>query len=456
MAQTGARTLIHFGAVDWHAEVWLNGTRVGEHKGGYDPFTFDITGVLTASGEQELVVAVRDGTDVGYQPRGKQVREPRGIWYTSVTGIWRTVWLETVPSSSIESLRIDPDVDAGSVSVHAVVRGAANDLRARITVLDDNVAVGRAEGDAGAAIQADVPRAKLWSPSAPFLYDLRVELIRDGRTVDAVTSYFGMRKIGIGKGPDGFQRLLLNGRPLFQYGPLDQGWWPDGLYTAPSDAALRYDVEVTKRLGFNMARKHVKVEPARWYYHCDRLGVLVWQDFPNGDRHIRSDQPDLERSAESAANFRREYRAMIDSLRNHPCIVVWVPFNEGWGQFETDKILAWTKEYDPSRLVDGPSGWTDRGTGDIHDMHRYPGPAMPTPEERRAVVLGGVRRPRAPRGRTPLVEQAELGIPDVHVDRATPRQLPSAPPAPQAAHSETDSPPRSTRRRPTWKARSTD
>ena len=205
---------------------------------------------------------------------------------------------------------------------------------------------------------------------------------------DTVESYFGMRKIEVRRDEDGFNRLFLNNKSLFQFGPLDQGWWPDGLYTAPTDEALRYDIEVTKKLGFNMCRKHVKVEPARWYYWCDKLGLMVWQDMPNGDRHIGGNQPDLKRSAESAANYRREWKEVIDAYGNHPCIVAWVPFNEGWGQFETNKVLAWTKRYDPTRLLDGPSGWTDRGQGDMHDMHRYPGPAMPTPEEKRAVVLG--------------------------------------------------------------------
>jgi hypothetical protein len=197
-----------------------------------------------------------------------------------------------------------------------------------------------------------------------------------------------MRKISLGKDKNGRQRLFLNNKPLFHFGPLDQGWWPDGLYTAPTDAALRFDIEMTKKLGFNMARKHVKVEPSRWYYHCDRLGLMVWQDMPSGDRHIGGKSADLERSPESAAIYRRELKAMIDTKHNHPCIVTWVPFNEGWGQFDTDKTLAWVKKYDPTRLVDGPSGWTDRGTGDIHDVHYYPGPGTAKLEAGRAVVLG--------------------------------------------------------------------
>jgi hypothetical protein len=258
-------------------------------------------------------------------------------------------------------------------------------------------AVARAEGvvvaeaastAAGAELVLEIPDARLWSPDSPFLYDLEVELRRHGEPMDAVGSYFGMRKITLGKDEAGINRLLLNNEPLFQYGTLDQGWWPDGLYTAPTDEALRSDIEILKDLGFNMTRKHVKVEPARWYYHCDRLGLLVWQDMPNGDSHIGRGDPDLERTEESAQNYMRELRELIDLLHNQPSVVVWVPFNEGWGQFDTGGVLSWVKEYDPTRLVDGPSGWSDRGSGDIHDIHSYPGPAMVDPEPDRAVVLG--------------------------------------------------------------------
>ena len=390
----GNRALLHFGAVDWHATVWVNGIQVGEHKGGYTPFTFDVTEVLVDEGEQEIVVSVWDPTDAGFQPVGKQVSEPHGIWYTAVTGIWQTVWFESVPSSSIASLVITPDIDADVLQVRAMVRGpdgvdmAVSGLEVRAEALDGDRVVASASGGAGDEIELELADAKLWSPDSPFLYDLKVELQRDGETVDAVDSYFGMRKIALGKDESGINRLMLNNEPLFQYGTLDQGWWPDGLYTAPTDAALRSDVEVLKQLGFNMTRKHVKIEPARWYYHCDKLGLLVWQDMPNGDGHIGREDRDLERSEESANNYMRELGEMIDLLRNQPSIVVWVPFNEGWGQFNTDGIMDWVREYDSSRLVDGPSGWTDRGSGDIYDIHAYPGPAMPEPESARAVVLG--------------------------------------------------------------------
>lgn len=394
--KSGQRLLLHFEASDWRTTVYVNGQEVGEHTGGYTPFAFDITDKVKG-GRNELVVSVWDPTDGGYQPRGKQVRNPEGIWYTSVTGIWGTVWLEPVNASHIESVKVTPDVDGGAVKVEVTARSAGETTGLAITVKDGSSTVataevqvaGQAAGRVSASATVRVPNAKPWSPDSPHLYGLTIAQTVGGKTTDEVESYFGMRKIEIRKDPvDGFNRLYLNGAALFQFGPLDQGWWPDGLYTAPTDEALRYDIEVTRQLGFNMARKHVKVEPRRWYYWADKLGLLVWQDMPNGDRHIGSNDPDITRTAESAANYEREWKAIMDTLHNHPCIVVWVPFNEGWGQFDTHRILAWTKQYDPTRLVDGPSGWTDRGSGDMHDMHNYPGPNMPKPEPVRAVVLG--------------------------------------------------------------------
>ncbi len=380
--------LLHFGAVDWETTVWVNGKKTGEHRGGYDPFTIDVTAAISEAAEQDLLVSVWDPTDAGYQPRGKQVREPEGIWYTSVTGIWQTVWLEPVPKASIASLKLLPDIDQQLLRITAQGRGASDSYQVRAEALEGGAVIGEAIGRAGREFTLRIPEPKLWSPDSPFLYGLRVSLHDGTQQIDSITSYFGMRKIAVARDDRGVNRLFLNNQPLFQFGPLDQGWWPDGLYTAPTDDALAFDIEATKELGFNMARKHVKVEPDRWYFHCDRLGLLVWQDLPNGDRHIRPDEPDIQRSPESAENYRRELQAMIDFLHNHPSIVAWVPFNEGWGQFDTNAILAWTKEYDPSRLVDGPSGWSDRGEGDMVDIHSYPGPAMPALEENRAAVLG--------------------------------------------------------------------
>lgn len=371
----GQRLLLHFGAVDWQAVVWLNGTRLGEHSGGYDPFTFDATSALKP-GENELIVAVWDPTDSGAQPRGKQVLQPNGIWYTAVTGIWQTVWLETVPAVYIQGMKIVPDLDRRAV----LVTVQASEVRpVRVEALWEGRAVSQAEGHSGEVVTITMDNPKLWWPDEPNLYDLRVTLLEGERTLDEVRGYFGMRKIEVAKDEHGIPRLMLNGKAVFQFGPLDQGWWPDGLYTAPCDEALRYDIEMTKKYGMNMARKHVKCEPERWYYWCDRLGLLVWQDMPSGDSG---------RNAASKANFRRELQAMIDARRNHPSIVVWVPFNEGWGQHDTCDTVAWIKEYDPSRLVNEASGWTDNGCGDLSDMHNYPGPGMRPVEERRASVLG--------------------------------------------------------------------
>ncbi|HYW78787.1 MAG TPA: glycoside hydrolase family 2, partial [Thermoguttaceae bacterium] len=280
----GGRLLLHFGAVDWHAVVWINGQKVGEHRGGYDPFSFDITDALKTDGPQELVVGVWDPTDSSTQPRGKQIREPGGIWYTPVTGIWQTVWLEPVPAVYVRSLRITPDIDRGEVRITLDTVGPIDDAQIWATALDGDREIATTKGRIGDELVLKIPDTKLWSPDSPFLYGLRVGMAGKATdAVDTVESYFGMRKISLGKDAAGHTRLLLNNRPLFQYGPLDQGWWPDGLYTAPTDEALRHDIEVTRQLGFNMIRKHVKVEPQRWYYHCDRLGMLVWQDMPNGN-----------------------------------------------------------------------------------------------------------------------------------------------------------------------------
>jgi galactose mutarotase len=369
----GGRLLLHFGAVDWEAVIYLNGRKVGEHRGGYDPFTCDVTDAVRP-GVQELVVSVWDPTDRGPQPRGKQVLSPGGIWYSAVTGIWQTVWLEPVPATYVRGLVITPDVDAGTVRVRVESEGAQSAPNVRVAVLDGRDRVAEGGGAAGAELTIPVPRAKLWSPRDPFLYGLRVSLAGG----DAVTSYFGMRKIAVGADGAGFNRLLLNGRPLFELGTLDQGWWPDGLYTAPTDSALRYDLETLRRLGFNLIRKHVKVEPERWYWWCDRLGMLVWQDMPSGNNDTPAGRDD----------FGAELGRVVDALRNHPSIVMWVPFNEGWGQHDTDRYVAWLKTHDPTRLVDDASGWSDRRVGDVVDMHDYPGPGMPALEPGRAAVLG--------------------------------------------------------------------
>lgn len=387
----GNRVLLHFGAVDWKADIWVNDVKAGSHTGGYTPFSIDITDALK-SGENSLTVRVWDGTDTGFQPRGKQVRKPSGIWYTSVTGIWQTVWLEPVPEQHIRNLRTTPDLDAGCIRVLAegVDRGVVE-----VSLSADGRRVASARALAGSEVEIPVPGARLWTPDDPYLYDLEVSLIHDGKTLDRVKSYCAMRKVGVTSGKDGILRLTLNDKPIFMYGPLDQGWWPDGLYTAPTDEALAFDVQKTKDWGFNLIRKHVKVEPARWYYHCDRLGILVWQDMPSGDLHGSWQNTrwyqgtEFVRSTDSEACYRKEWREIMDYLYSQPCIVAWVPFNEGWGQFKTLEITAWTKQHDPSRLVNSASGGNHfLGAGDILDLHNYPQPDMYLYDANRVNVLG--------------------------------------------------------------------
>jgi len=380
------RMLLHFGASDWETHVFVNDEYVGMHQGGYDPFSFDITDALSGDGEQTIEVTVWDPTDKGNQPVGKQTHNPRSIWYTAVSGIWQTVWLETVPDTYIQDLNVTPQVDQERAKIEADVAGATSEHRVRAVVSTDDGEVTRTTGLSQNRLFAEWDDPRLWSPDDPFLYDLEVHLLDgEGNVVDQVTSYVGMRSVSVAEAQDGHMRLFLNGEPIFHIGPLDQGWWPDGLYTAPTDEALKHDIEVTKELGYNMLRKHVKVEPQRFYYWADKLGVLVWQDMPNPD--IEPGQIP-ERSPEAIEQFKDEYKGMIDALDHYPSIVMWVPYNEGWGQDQTREIVEWTENYDPTRLVNNASGWTDRGVGDVHDEHHYPGPGMPEPEENRAVVLG--------------------------------------------------------------------
>jgi beta-galactosidase/beta-glucuronidase len=380
--------LLHFGAVDWEATVWVNGRKLGTHRGGYDPFDFDITGALRPTGQQELIVGVFDPSDAGTQPRGKQVRKPHSIWYTSTTGIWQTAWIEPVPEAHITSLRMVPDLKAGKLRVTATGTPKTAGRQVQIAASAGDQRVATAAGAVGQTIELAIPNARAWSPADPFLYGLTISLSGGDGKADTLESYFGMRDVAVGKDDKGVQRLLLNGRPLFQFGPLDQGFWPDGLYTAPSDEAQRYDLEVTRRLGFNMVRKHVKVEPERWYYWCDKLGLLVWQDMPSGDRSVDSGKGEIQRTAESARQFETELDRLVETHANHPSIVMWVVFNEGWGQYDTRRLTEHVKQLDPSRLVCCASGWNDMPAGDVHDIHKYPGPAAPMPEERRAAVLG--------------------------------------------------------------------
>jgi len=383
------RVLLNFEAVDWETRVWVNGREAGSHRGGYDPFVLDITDHLKKRGDQRIVVSVWDPIDEGTQPRGKQVKNPRGIWYTSVTGIWATVWREPGPQTYISGIEIRPDVDKSAVQVKVRASDAARSLPVELSVLGEGEARFNAEGKTGEEISIPLANPRLWSPDSPFLYGLTITLTaRAAKNIDTIDSYFGLRKISLGTDERGVLRLFLNNAPLFQFGPLDQGWWPDGLYAAPSDAALRYDIEILKDLGFNMMRKHVKVEPRRFYYWCDKLGLMVWQDMPSGDAYIRGNDPDIQRTEESARQYEQEFSSVIKALFNHPSIVMWVCFNEGWGQFDTPRIVDWVRSFDSTRLVDAASGWADRGVGDVVDVHEYPGPKAPANEMRRAAVLG--------------------------------------------------------------------
>lgn len=395
-AWKGKRVLLHFDAVDWETTVWLNGKELGTHKGMHDPFTFDITDALK-DGKGELVVRVWDPTDKGSQPLGKQIHNPHGIWYTPVTGIWQTVWMEPVVEDGIQRVEITAD-STGKFVAH-VIGGKKDDSCAISISRNGNPVAGTAVGKpVGEPRTVQIEKPDLWTPDAPNLYDVKVSLKRGDEWVDTVQTYCTFRSVSVGKDADGVQRLLLNGKPLFQYGPLDQGWWPDGLLTPPSDEAMKYDLEVLKKVGFNMLRKHIKVEPSRYYYHCDKLGLLVWQDMPSaisrapGKKHFiqpgqKTDADDQFSDAEKK-QWRAELKAMIDHLRGFGCIYCWVPFNEGWGQHDVNNTLKWVKEYDPTRPVNGPSGWEDRGYGDMKDAHIYPGPGMFPVMKDRVSVLG--------------------------------------------------------------------
>ena len=390
----GKNVLLNFGAVDWKADVWVNDIKIGSHTGGYTPFSFDITPFLTKAASQKLVVKVWDGTDNGFQPRGKQVSKPNGIWYTPVTGIWQTVWLEPVAAKRIEHIQTVPDIDKSQVAVSVQTKGATYGDVVEVKLFDGTKEIAVSKATSGEKLELSVPDAKLWSPESPFLYTMKVSVVSNGVVTDQVNSYFAMRKVSTKRDKNGIVRLELNNKAYFQFGPLDQGWWPDGLYTAPTDEALKYDIQKTKDFGFNMIRKHVKVEPARWYTHCDQLGILVWQDMPSGDRspqwqnHHYFNGTEMKRSAESEANYRKEWKEIMDYLYSNPCIVTWVPFNEAWGQFKTAEVVEWTKMYDPSRLVNPASGGNHYPVGDMLDLHNYPGPDMYLYDGQRPTVLG--------------------------------------------------------------------
>ena len=381
----GKRTILHFGAVDWKCRVFINNNLVVEHTGGYVPFSADITDALV-DGENEMIVRVYDPTDANWQDRGKQVRESKGFWYTATSGIWQTVWLEPVDDIYVKNIKMTPDIDSGILKLSTFFDGDA--LVKAIVKEDDRIVFAGEINKNDALIK--IPNPHLWSPEDPFLYDIAIALCNEnGNIYDTVTSYFGMRKFSIGYDDKRIPRLCLNNKPYFQNGLLDQGYWSDGGLTAPCDEALIFDIKAMKDLGFNMLRKHIKVEPQRWYYHCDRLGMIVWQDMVCGaekiDNFVVGFLPNIGIRKANDSNYalfkvapeecRREHeKAMyetIDNLYNFPSIGCWVPFNEAWGQFDAKRIGEQVKAYDPSRIVDHASGWHDQGGPEINSMHRY-------------------------------------------------------------------------------------
>ncbi len=382
-APPGGRVLLHFGAVDQMCTVWVNGHEVGSHTGGYLPFTLDVTGLLTRSGNELLEVRVRDLSETGVHARGKQRLDRGKIWYTAQSGIWQTVWMEAVPASYVESLVLTPHLERDELEVTVIAGGQPSDGPARVVVSTSSTTVAEATIPAGVAARIPLTEVHPWSPADPHLYDLEVTL-----GDDRVTSYAAMRSFDVGQDDAGHARLLLNGEPVAHVGVLDQGYWPDGLLTPPSDDAMVHDLETMKSLGFTMLRKHAKVEPLRWYAHCDRLGMLVWQDIVNGGaryRALTTTRPATKRAwvpdrlhrlygrhdRAGRVEFRREVRETVELLRNVVSLAVWTPFNEGWGQFDANKIARWVADTDPTRQVNHTSGWVDQGGGDIRSFHAY-------------------------------------------------------------------------------------
>ena len=391
--------ILHFGAVDYRSTLYINGQEVGTHVGGNDPFSYNITPFLNGEKKlQELELSVWDPTDTGTQPRGKQTLRPRGIWYSAVSGIWQTVWLEAVEKTHINQININSDIDHRKIKIDLGLKNSEGNEKFSIKISQGGAPIVNQIFDSNQHLNIEIPNPKLWSPNQPHLYDVEVNVTRNGVSIDKISSYFAMRKIALGKDKNGFTKLFLNNQELFHFGTLDQGWWPDGLLTPPSRDAMVYDMKVLKDLGFNTIRKHLKVEPAIFYYEADKLGFLLWQDMPSGflhnhhpDQHVRpGDKDDWDRPSETAKLFKEEWKNIIDHLKFFSSVVVWVPFNEGMGQFQSREITKWTMKYDPTRLVNGISGWQDRGVGHFIDLHQYPGPGMepPSQNEGRAVVLG--------------------------------------------------------------------
>lgn len=405
-AWKGKRLMLNFEAVDWQADVIVNDIQVGRHTGGYTHFSFDITPYLK-SGDNTLVVRVEDSTDNDFQPRGKQVRTPSGIWYTAVSGIWQSVWIEPVAKAHVADYYAVSDIKAGKVDVTVTTEGALEGDVVKVELLEGGVGystdnasgkvIARGKTVPGGTVTLPVEDPRLWSPDSPYLYGLRVSVVRGGKTIDAVNGYTAMREVSLFVKNKNTRLMALNGQPLFQFGPLDQGWWPDGLYTAPTDEALRFDIQKTKDFGFNMIRKHIKVEPSRWFYHCDQIGMMVWQDMPSfaGNNlnkwgiHNYGEGTDFPATPMTKANYYKEWGEIIAQVRKFPCVVMWVPFNEAWGQFDTKAVVDFTRAQDPTRLINMSSGGSwEPDCGDIMDNHHYPYPAMYLWETKMANVVG--------------------------------------------------------------------
>ena len=379
--------ILHFEAVDYEAKVWVDGKYVGIHKGGYDHFQFDIAGFLNKDEKHEIKLVVWDPTNEGSQPIGKQALPAirNRTKYTATSGIWQTVWLEPTNEVAIESIKIIPNIDNGTISLQTKVVGATQGARIKIQAFDQGKEIASSIAAIGEPVSLQLNQPKLWSPTNPFLYDFKLSLINDGKVVDEVSSYFGMRKISMGRDQEGYMRILLNNEIIYQLGPLDQGYWPDGILTPASDQALRYDIAYLKKIGANMDRMHMKVQPERWYYHCDQLGILVWQDMVSPTKFIDT------KSNLNPSDFELEHNITVDQLYNHQSIIQWVLFNESWGQYDTERLTAALKAKDPTRLVINASGWHDKKVGDIRDFHDYtihPAVALVNKNDDRAMVLG--------------------------------------------------------------------
>ena len=414
-AWKGKRLMLNFDAVDWKAEVFVNDIKVGSHTGGYTHFSFDVTPYLK-SGANSLVVRVQDATDDGFQPRGKQVSKPSGIWYTPVSGIWQSVWMEPVDATHITDYYAVSDIHNGTIDVNVDAAGVKEGDVVKVLLLDGGIGYSTETVNAskparedqyrvlahgmsvpGSSVTLNVGSPKLWSPDSPYLYGLDIQIIRNGKIIDRVASYTAMREISVYRKNSNTKLMGLNGEALFQFGPLDQGWWPDGLYTAPTDEALKFDIQKTKDFGFNMIRKHIKVEPDRWFYYCDQLGMLVWQDMPSftdsrgghWGMYYYGEGRDVPSSDAARANYYKEWSEIINQVKKFQCIAVWVPFNEGWCQFDTKKVVDFTRNLDPTRLINQSSGgnW-EEGVGDILDNHHYPYPAFRMWDKNMINVLG--------------------------------------------------------------------